>query len=488
MVEKQVAGAVLNANAAITHESSRFKGDLAQRIDQHLAAKIAFRDFVLDAEGELAIALEGFTAEQLKRWSKPVLSGLNRTDLAVDMFLSEGKIAEQRVIDRFLQLNPAFSSDLGEGARSFSGLFVVRSLADGRYEVMNWLTEKIYCVWADSAQPSEIIDRLSPGEIVLARLWPLSKSDWIFSGPLTLLGKLGKPKLAVAIGNFKQWFPHQLYGDAPELKEAAWVSVKQQYDDFLTFFGSSPITLSGHELNKKLKVYQAQTTEKQLSEAGLDSNQSLREMAENAGISEEEVAEAIATIGEENSVAQKIFQSNQSLKMVMPEVSLPDELRKAEAVTVFSHPRWGQSFLKEYSRLIEKLAQADQADDLLDVPSNNDTELLDRLVLKHLEDAQVNAYVWEQLAEGYGSSLERSLRRILHQPTLNIEQDLPQVLAQYGRPSTPELPETASVPIHLHNLFQEAMLSVSKSASQKGANQKGTAHKQSKKKKSGFGR
>ncbi len=460
--------------------------DLDQRIQRYLVAKQAFNDFVFEAEDEVATALEVFTAEQLKRWAKPILSGLNRTDLAVDMFLSEGKVADQRVIDRFLHLNPDYLADLSEGTRSFNGLFVVRRQVEGGYEVMNWLTEKDYSVWIDSSQSPEVMGRLSPDEIVLARLWPVSESDWVFSGPLTLLGKLGKPKLAVAIGNFKQWFPQQLYGDAPELKEAAWISVKQQYDDFLTFFGSPPITLSGYELNKKLKVYQAQTTEKQLSEAGLDSNQSLREMAENAGLSDEEVMEAIATVGEESSVAQKVLQSNQSLKMVMPEVSLPDELRKAEAITVFSHPRWGQSFLKDYSRLIEKLEQAEQWDDSIDVPDaplNADFELLDRWVLKHLEDAQVNAYVWEQLAKSYSSSLERSLRRILSQPAFSIKQDLPKVLAQYGKPLTPVLPESASVPIHLHNLFQEAMVSVSKSASQKGAGQK-----QSKKKKSGFGR
>lgn len=495
-VKTQDSKAVEDVNAALAKGASRSeKGsapdDLDQRIQRYLAAKQAFSDFVFEAEGEVATALEAFTAEHLKRWAKPILSGLNRTDLAVDMFLSEGKVTDQRVMDRFLQLNPTFLADLSEGIRSFNGLFVVRSLTDGGYEMMNWLTEKDYCVWADSSQPSEVTDRLSPGEIVLARLWPVSESDWVFSGPLTLLGKLGKPKLAVAIGNFKQWFPQQLYGDAPELKEAAWDSVKQQYDDFLTFFGSPPITLSGYELNKKLKVYQAQTTEKRLADAGLDSNQSLREMAENAGLSDQEVTEAIATIGEESSVAQKVLQSNQSLKMVMPEVSLPDELRKAEAVTVFSHPRWGQSFLKDYSRLIEKLGQADQAGepvDAPDAPSNAGFELLDRWVLKHLEDAQVNAYVWEQLAEGYGSGLERSLRRILSQPAFNLEQDLPKVLAQYGKPLTPELPESASVPIHLHNLFQEAMVSVSKSASQKGAGQMGAGQKQPKKKKSGFGR
>ncbi len=184
---------------------------------------------------------------------------------------------------------------------------------------------------------------------------------WTFSGPLTLLGKLGEPKLAVAIGNFKQWFPQHLYGDAPELKEAAWDSVKQQHEDFVAFFGAEKLTMPGRELNQKLKVYQAQATESQFAQAGLDSSKSLQALAEDSGLSAEEIEEAMAALGEESKVAKRLLESGRSLKMVMPKVDLPDELRHAESVTVFAHPRWGQTFLTDYSRLEELLAQSGEA-------------------------------------------------------------------------------------------------------------------------------
>lgn len=441
------------------------------QIDQYYELKQTLTHFVFDAEDEIATALESFSAQQLSRWSQPVLSGLDRNALAVDMFLTEGKVGDRTVIDLFIQDNPdlAAKNDLRQWQGTFNGLFVVRDASEEGYILMNWLTEKIYAVCTDSSRPEEVMSRFSPGEIVLARLLPITAKHWIFSGPLTLLGKLGKPKLAVAIGNFKKWFPHHLYGDASELKEAAWESVQQQYDDFLAFFGMPPITLSGYELNKKVQAYQAVTTERQLSEAGIDSNKSLQDMAKEAGVSEEEISEALSDVGEENAVAKKLLESKQSLKMVMPKVSLPDDLRRAEKVTVFSHPRWGQTFLKDYSRLIELLEN-----------ENDETEALDRLVLKYLENEQANAYVWRHIARSHGEAVEPALRRVLDNSEFDIQSNLDSAIAKYEKPLTPELPDSASVPLHLHNLFQEAMQMVGKGDKPKSSKKKA-------KKKSGFG-
>lgn len=476
MVNKQT-----DKSVASLKESNLEQDDLSQRVQDYLALEQDLTDFALDAEDDVATALEAFSAQQLSRWAKPVLSGLNRTDLAIDMFLSEGRVADRTVVDLFLQENPTVSpqakAQLEQWPRGFNGLFVVRSVSAEGYGLMNWLTEKSYSVCKDPSRPAETMSRLSPGEIVLARVLPLTENTWVFSGPLTLLGKLGNPKLAVAIGNFKKWFPQQLYGDAPELKEAAWESVQQQYDDFLAFFGTPPLTLSGYELNKKLQAYQAQTSERQMAEAGVDSNKSLQELAKDAGASEEDITEAMNAIGEESLTAKKLLASKQSLKMVMPEISLPEDLRRAEAVTVFSHPRWGQTFLKDYSRLVELLDQgASEAND-------DQAEAIDRLLLKYLDDEQVNAYVWNYLAQVQGDRLEAPLKRVLANPDFDLEQDLDKALAKRGKPLTPRLPDSASVPLHLHNLFQTALKEVGKGAKQNGEGKKKKASKQ----KSGFG-
>ncbi len=455
---------------------------LAAQIQQQMALKSALSDFALDAEGDLATALESFSAAHSSRWAKPSLSGLSRSELAVDMFITQGEVAGQPVTDLFAQtqeLSDVNRAWLTQWQRSFNGLFEIKNVdldsdEPNQYELMNWLTEKVYSVRTNLDLVTEVASRLEVGEIVLARLLPVAEGEWTFSGPITLLGKLGRPKLAVAIGNFRQWFPQQLYGDAPELQEAAWDSVKQQYDDFLAFFEAEQVTLPGYELNKKLQAYQEATTERRLADVGIDSNKSLKTLAQESGISEEEIDEAMNAVGEESKVAKNLLQSSQSLKMVVPKVKLPDELRQAEAVTVLIHPRWGETFLTDYSRLEALLEKASATDE--------ETTLIDRLVLKYLQDDKVILPVWQRLAKTYPAKLEMALQRVLGQPEFDIDRDLLSAIARYGKSLTPQMPESASVPEHLDQLFKSVLKSLGKDADGKRSGKK-----KAQKKKSGFG-
>ncbi|WP_026073058.1 hypothetical protein [Nodosilinea nodulosa] len=427
--------------------------------------KQALHDFVLAADGPLATALESYSADRLKHWSATNLQGINRSALAIDMFLTEGLVAGQSVLDIFIENQP----DLPQGDRAllkdwektFNGLFVVLQVATDRYELMNWLTEKRYWVEPSGLQSAEELARLSLGEIIVTRLLPIAPEVWTFSGPLMLLGKLGKPKLAVAIGNFKNWFPNYLYGDAPELLEEAWASVERFHRDFVDFFGQDQLTLSGYELNKKLQEYQEVTTQRQWEEAGIDGSKSLQELADQAGISEQELADSMESLGEDGKQVNRLLSSKKALKMVMPSINLPDDLRRAEAVTVFVHPRWGQTFLKDYQRLTQ-LAEATDGDN---------QQKLDQIVQKYLKEDAVNAYVWHRLAAENPDALMASLGRVLNRSDLTVA-DLDNVLAQADKPLEPKLPEIASVPIHLNDLFQEALQEVGQNSSKKKSKNK----------------
>ncbi|WP_072016228.1 hypothetical protein [Leptolyngbya sp. KIOST-1] len=438
--------------------------------------KQSIQTFVLDADGELATALERYSADCFSHWSENNLQGVNRSGLAIDMFLTEGEVDHQPVLDIFTEahpdLSPAERALVQSWKRTFNGLFVVLQTDENRYELMNWLTEKTYWVEANELQAKEELARLSAGEMLITRLAPGSPEAeiWLFSGPLMLLGKLGKPKLAVAIGNFKKWFPNYLYGDAPELLEEAWKSVECYYNDFVDFFGRDRITLPGHELNKKLQAYQDLVTERRLEAVGFDSSKSFQELADEAGISEEEMAESLEEMGEDGRQVNRLLKSKQTIKMAMPPINLPNELRRAEAVSVFVHPRWGQTFLTDYDRYIQLL----QADDR-ESPAS-----LDALTQKYLREETVNPYIWRCLVDEQGAPLLASLERCLDRPNLTPD-DLDDILIHAGKSLTPTLPEIASVPMHLQTLFQEAMQEVNQnSAKKKSKGSKG------KKRKSGF--
>ncbi len=418
--------------------------------------KQALVDFVLDAEGELAEALETYAAEHLRRGS----GDSSQQDLIIDSFLVEGKVGDKSPLELFIENRQDLSESNGillkNWHRSFIGLFAISNILPDGFEFTNWLTDKHYIVKPSDIQTLEKLSRLKVGEILLTHIFPINNSDWMFSSPYTIMGKLGKPKLAVAIGNFKENYKNNLYSDAPELLEEAWQSVEQYHQQFLDFFGSDEITLPGYQLNKKIAEFQELITEKRLAEAGIDSSKSLAEMAEEAGVREEEIQTAAKEVGADSNVVSQIFKDNKSTgktKMVMPKVDLPAELRKAEQVTALSHPRWGQMFLPTYSRMQAILSEED----------GQNIEGNEKLIRHYLEDKSINAFIWHRLAQKYPIQLEKLLQDFLQRPEFNLANDLDSLLQEFDKLIEPDLPEIASVPIHLHNLFQEAIAEVNKS-------------------------
>jgi hypothetical protein len=429
--------------------------------------KQALVDFVLDAEGELAAALETYAAVKLRRGS----GDSTHQDLIVDSFLVEGQVGNQSPLELFIDSHQDLSESdrnlINNWHRSFIGLFAITSILPDGFELMNWLTDKRYIVKSNNPQTLQTLSRLKVGEILLTRISPVNSSYWMFSGPHTLMGKLGKPKLAVAIGNFKENYKNNLYSDAPDLLEEAWKSVEKYHQQFVDFFGSDEITLPGYQLNKKIAEFQELLTEQNLAAAGIDSSKSLAEIAEEAGVSEEEIQTAAAEVGADSKVVSQLFKGdsgNGKSKMVMPKVDLPAELKKAEQVTAISHPRWGQMFVQTYIRMQEILSSEDGQN----IAGN------EKLIRHYLEDKSINAFIWHRLAEKYPTQLEKVLQNFLQRPEFSLKTDLDSLLQEFDKPTEPDLPEIASVPIHLHNLFQEAITEVNKSKP-KGKGQKKSA-------------
>ncbi|MDZ8068804.1 MAG: hypothetical protein RMY64_24745 [Nostoc sp. DedQUE08] len=415
--------------------------------------KQALVDFVLDAEGELAQALETYAAEQLRRGS----GDNTQQDLTIDSFLTAGKVGDKSPLELFIESHP----DLAESDRSlinswhhtFIGLFAINNIVPDGFELTNWLTDKRYIVKPNNTQTLQAISRLKVGEILLTRISPVTDSYWTFSGPYTIMGKLGKPKLAVAIGNFKENYKSNLYSDAPDLLEEAWQSVEKYHQQFVDFFGTDEITLPGYQLNKKIAELQEVITEKTFAAAGIDTSKSLAEVAEAAGIGDEEIKAAAQEFGADSNIVSEMFNNKSSKsKMVMPKVDLPAELKKAEQVTALSHPRWGQMFLPTYSKVQAILSAEDW----------QSVQGAEKLIRYYLEDKSINAFIWHRLAQQYPTQLEKVLQTFLQRP-FRLESDLDTLLQEFHKPIEPELPDIASVPIHLHNLFQEALGEVSKS-------------------------
>lgn len=414
--------------------------ELVTRADELYQALV---EFVLEADGDIAPALEAFSATQLKHFANTPLISAQAQQWAIALFLTDGLMGDETPLMRFIAQPQHTDSDrelLTRWQTYVLGLFAVQEVTPDRLVLMNWLTTKTYPVLLKNASERSQLSRLKPGDIVVTRLSPISEQDYMLSCPTALLGRLGKPKLAVAIGNFRQTFPDHLYSDAPELLAEAWKSVERYHEDFFAFFGTDELTLPGPDLTKKLEDFQQHLTQHRLKDAGLDPSKSLEELADEAGI----------TTRDEEADTSDTQDQAATPKMKMPQIELPQALKRAEAVTALTHPRWGQHFLSDYARLSSLLA----SDEGRSQPDAN------AILRRYLELPEITPWAIYRLAEQYPEALESLLQSYLEQPDFSVTRDLDALLLQMNKPTTPTLPETASVPLHLHNLFQEAIAEV----------------------------
>ena len=417
-------------------------------------------DFVYDAEGDLATALEAYAAEQLR---SPV-KDIDPQELAIETFLTEGQVNGQTPIDLFIQQESTLTETdrqlLRYWSRSFIGLFAVTEVLPNGFRLINWLTAKPYTVCFTNDDQRRDMARLDQRDIILTRIAPVTETEWMISGPYVLKGRLGKPKLAVAIGQFKDDHWHAVYGDAPELLEEAWRSVERYHQEFQDFFGQNEVTLSGYELSKKIADLQEIIAQRHLEAVGLDPSKSLADMVEEVEMGSEEIDAIAETLGINPETLTKMIHHPNAAKMAAPKVELPAELKRAERVTVLAHPRWGLMFLEPYPRLQDLLAANPDAD-------TEEGQRLEKLVRKYLEDSSFNAFVWHRLAQSYPQALEQVLQRVFERPDFDLTQDFDALLTSFNKPLDPPLPEIASVPLHLNDLFQEALAEVMKSKKRK---------------------
>lgn len=433
-------------------------------LEQAKQLKETLVDFVYEAEGELAVALEKYAAEN----SNKERYDIKQQNLIIDTFITEGRVGEQTPLELFLENEPNLTQSdralVNHWKRSFTGLFEIIQTIPNGLELMNWLSAKHYNVYPNARISEAEMARWQPGEILLTRIAPIGDRDWMIFSDCIPKGKLSQPKLAVAIGEFKKKHKEYLYSDAPELLEQAWESVARYHQEFVDFFGSDRITLSGSELNTKLAELQSKMSQKILASAGIDPSKSLKEVMQEAGANEEAIAEAAAELGTDAEAVTEAMNSQEKLAMVTPKVELPPEIKTAEQVTAFSHPKWGQMFIPTYTKF--------QA--MLEAEDPQSQENCAFLVRKYLEEPQINFFIWQQLKEQYPTQLEKVLQTVLERRDFNLDRDLEATLKKFNKLPETELPETASVPRHLHDLFEEAVVQVSKSKS-KGKKRQKTA-------------
>ena len=427
---------------------------MQDRIEKAIRLKQILVNFIYDAEDEIAVALETYALEKSKKNSY----GIKQQNLTVDLFITDGQVKEQTPLEIFLATSPDLTPEekhlIQQWQNNFIGLFEIKAIENDYYQLMNWLTGKEYQVYGHSQLLTQETKRWQPREIILAIIAPLAGSKWFFFSDRIIKGKLSQPKLAIAIGEFRDHYPDFLYADAPDLLAEAWSSVEVYHQEFIDFFSSAQITLPGYKLNQKIAELQQIISAKKLELAGIDSNQSLSEIIAASDSNEAEFTETAANLGIETQTIEQIIKNKSKLSMVTPKVDLPPDIKQAESVTVYSHPQWGQMFLPNFNKFMAILKASELTE--------SDRAIGLKLIEKYIQQPEANYYVWQQLKQTYPSNLKILLQAYTNNPNFNLDDDLANLIGQNHKHIAPKLPAIASVPLHLNNLFESAVAQVQK--------------------------
>ncbi len=153
---------------------------MQKTIERAIQLKKTLVDFVYNAEGELAVGLETYAAKHSKNNSY----GIAQKNLTIDSFITAGQVEDKTPLTIFLEQ----ATDLTQSDRNilehwhdnFIGLFEIQEIQDNYYQLMNWLTAKIYKVYRHNSMPDKEIKRWQPGEIILTIIAPINNLEWFF--------------------------------------------------------------------------------------------------------------------------------------------------------------------------------------------------------------------------------------------------------------------------------------------------------------------
>ena len=120
---------------------------MQKSIEKAIQLKNTLVNFIYDAEGEIAVALETYAAEKGKKNTY----GIKQQNLTTDLFITVGMIDDKTPLEIFLEhtkdLDPQDIELIKLWQNNFIGLFEIQAIYDNYYQLMNWLTAKTYKVY-----------------------------------------------------------------------------------------------------------------------------------------------------------------------------------------------------------------------------------------------------------------------------------------------------------------------------------------------------
>jgi len=266
------------------------------------------------------------------------------------------------------------------------GIFQVRQiLAHNHFELFNLVNEVSYTVASNPDSPLP----LEKGEYIAARILPF-QDHHLFVGTIDRLPTRKKNELYELVAEIQLQNPRMAFIDNKDRIEQAYRIQLDEYQDFVSFFGSDEVILNGTELPEKMReFYHYRYFQKRSQETG-------------------------ATIA-------RAFQEKYHQLPPSPSFDFLPDLESQENLGLIYDKTEGMVFLLHYGRLREIFSRTDF----------KKIKNWRQVVQGYLEDPAISSLPFKRLGKEFPENTQAVFKALLKRKAFSIEDDLPFLIRHY---------------------------------------------------------
>ena len=321
-------------------------------------------DISMDQEGKYINFLDYFILE----WK------LSNGDTIADCFTKENK----KLIDEEKNI-------INNWKKVFSGIFQVKKILTDGFILINLIDNTEYTVKSTTS----LDPMIKKSDFLLSRILPL-ENYYIFSGATSCIPAKNKVQIYQLVTDFLKRCPSAIFAhNEKELREAYNLQ-EEEYNDFVEFFGTDEIILSGKEIQGKLKEFYH-----------------YRYFQKKDPVLKKTKAE--------------LFQKKRGHLPTLPELNFPAKILETEEIGVIYDKREGLNFFAWYGIFKEIFFQ----EDFKNIPGYQE------IIAAYLTSPTISALPFIRMAEQYKDNAERVFKDIFGIDNFSIPKDLYRLLEKY---------------------------------------------------------
>ncbi len=319
--------------------------------------------------------------------------------------LESGKTVADEFVNHHREIMSKDVRQLVSGWRNvIDGLYEVRDIKGSGFLTKNLINEKEYHVF-----PTASMDNLAvkAGDFLYARIVPV-KPFWIFSGNAAVYSSDGsdrfKREMYESAVQLQMRYPNKAFKDNEQKLEKSREAVRNQYDDFMAYFGSDEVADIGKQINQRY-------------------NDFFRYLYF-------EKKDPISAL----SLAEE-YERDNGRPYRFPKMKLPREVRKSKDVGMLCDPDEGVSFLNNY-RLFT------------DIFEHPETYLYDAVgketVMGYLVSESISDVPFRRVAQKYPENFRNVISYLGGQEGFSCA-DIEELMEKFKPQSFNKLPTTVSI-------------------------------------------